>query len=68
MMKKLEQRGLKQSKSDPYMFVVEKVTFIVYVGDLKFWARNKDDTHNLEIHFQELVVDLEQLDDAAGFL
>ena len=36
----LEQSGLKQSKVDPFPFVVKKFTCIVYVEDLVFWARN----------------------------
>ena len=35
---------------------------------LLFRARNKDKIQNLPIHLQELDIDLEQEDDAAGFL
>ena len=64
----MEQSGPKQSKFDPCLFVGEKVTYIVYVDDLMFWYRNKDDIHNLEMHLHGLGVDLEQEDDIAGFL
>ena len=68
MMNKLEQSCLKQSKFDPCLYVGDNVTFIFYVDDLILWDSNKDNIHNLEIHLQELGVDLEQEDDAAGFL
>ena len=67
-MNKLEHSGLKQSKFDPCLFVGEKVTCIVYVDNLIFWARNEDNIHNLEMHLQELGVDLGQENDAAGLL
>ena len=57
--KKLEQSGLKQSKFDPYLFVGEKVTCILYVDNIIFWARKLYGIHNLLIHLRELGVDLE---------
>ena len=68
MTNKLEQIGLKESKFHPCLFVGEKVTCIVYFDDLVFWARNKDNIHNLEMHLRELGVDLDQEDDDTGFL
>ena len=55
--KKLEQSGLKPPNFDPCIFVSEKVTCIVYVDNLIFWARKKDDIHNLEMNLRELGVD-----------
>ena len=49
---KLEHSGMKQSKFDPRIFVGEKVTCIVYVDDIIFWARNQDDIHNLAMHLR----------------
>ena len=66
-MKKLEQSGLNQSKLDYCLFVGEKVTCIVYVDGLIFWARNEDNIHNLEIYLLESGVDLNQEDDDSGF-
>ena len=43
---------MKQSKFDPRIFVGEKVTCIVYVDDIIFWARNQDDIHNLAMHLR----------------
>ena len=68
MTKELDKSGLKQSKFDPWHFVGEKVIYIVYVEDIIFCSRKKDDIHNLEIHLRESGVDLEQEDDAAGLL
>ena len=59
---------MKQSKFDPWIFGGEKVTCIVYIEDILFWDRNKDDIHNLATHLWDLGVDLEQEDDAAGLL
>ena len=41
---------------------------IVYVYDIIFWARNEDGIHDLEMELRELGVDLEQEDDADGFI
>ena len=68
MTNELEQSGLRQSKFNPCLFVSDKVTCIVYIDDLIFWARKKDDIHNLVIYLKELGVDLYQEDDTAGFL
>ena len=68
MTKKLDKSGLKQSKFDPCPFVGEKVTCIVYVGDIIFWDRNKDAIDKFAMNLKELGVDLEKEDNAAGFL
>ena len=59
---------MKQSKFDPSLFVVEKVTCIVYIDEIIFLDRNEDDIHNLEMHLRELGVYLEQEYDTAGLL
>ena len=59
---------MKQLKFDTCLFVGEKFTCIVYVGNIIIWARNEYDIHNLEMHLQELGVDLGQDDDSAGLL
>ena len=68
MTQKLEQSGFKQSQFDPCLFVDKKVTIIVYVEDLIFWARDEADIHNTAMKLRELGVNLEQEGDAAGFL
>ena len=41
---------------------------ICYVDDLLFWARDEKDINDLAMKLREVGVDLEQEDDAAGFL
>ena len=57
-----------QSNLDPCLFVGDKVICICYVDDLLFWAKDEQDIHNLAMKLREVGVDLEQEDDAAGFL
>ena len=40
----------------------------MYVNALIFWAKDEKDMHDLAIKLREAGVDLEQEDDAAGFL
>ena len=60
--------GMPQSEFDPCLFVGKKVTCIMYVDDLLFWARDENEIHKLAMQLREVGVDLEQEDDAAGFL
>ncbi len=53
---------------DPCLFVGKKVICICYVDDLLFWAWDEKDIHKLAMALHEQGVDLEQEDDAAGFL
>ena len=54
--------------SHPCLFFGDKVTCIICVEYLIFWAIYKDHIHNLEISLRELGVDLEEEDGATGFL
>jgi hypothetical protein len=65
---KLETCGLEQSKFHPCLFVGEKVICVVYVDDLIFWSKDTVAFNDSAMQLRELVVDLEQEDDAAGFL
>jgi hypothetical protein len=65
---KLETCGLEQSKFDPCLFVDEKVICVVYVDDLIFWSKDTVAINDSAMQLRELGVDLEQEDDAAGFL
>ena len=56
---RMENQGLVPSQFDPCLFVGEKVTVIVYVDDLNFWARDEADIHNTAMKLRELGVDLE---------
>ncbi len=66
--KKLETCGLEQSKCDPYLFVGTQVICVVYIDDLIFWSKDTLSINDSAIQLCELGVDLEQEDDAAGFL
>ena len=68
LVEKMELCDMPQSKLDPCLFVGDKVICICYVDDLLFWAKDEKDIHNLAMQLRELGVDLEQEDDAAGFL
>jgi len=68
MVKKMADVGMKQSNLDPCLFVGEKVICICYVDDLLFWARDESDISKVAIQLRDVGVDLEQEDDAAGFL
>jgi len=46
----------------------DKVICITYVDDLIFWAKDEQDIIDLAMKLRELGVDLEQEEDAAGFL
>ncbi len=65
---KLKTRGLEQSKFDPCLFVGTKVICVVYVDDLIFWSKDTLASNDSAMQLHELGVDLEQEDDAAGFL
>jgi hypothetical protein len=65
---KPETCGLEQSKFDPCLFVGEKVICVVYVDDLIFWSKDTVAINDSAMQLRKLGVDLEQEDDAAGFL
>jgi hypothetical protein len=65
---KLKACALEQSKFDPCFFVGTKVICIVYVDDIIFWSKDTEDINSSAMQLCELGVDLEQGDDATGFL
>jgi len=65
---KLEQCGLEQTKFDPCLFIGLEVICVVYVDDLIFWSKDVPLINGVAMQLRELGVDLEQVDDAAGFL
>ena len=65
---KMDACGMKQSKFDPCLFVGDTVIAICYVDDILFWSKNEDNIHEVAMKLREAGVDLEQEDDAAGFL
>ena len=68
MTPKMELCGLVQSRMDPCLFIGKKVMAIIYVDNIFFWAVNFNDIHDVEMELRKQGVDLEQEDDASGFL
>ena len=57
-----------QYNLDPYIFIGDTEDFIVYVEELIFQEKDESDIHYLAINIFVLGVDLEQEEDAYGFL
>ena len=68
MTSKTEICDMVNSKMDPCLFIGKKVMTIIYVDDILFWSVDVNDIHEKEMKLREQGVDLEQEDDAAGFL
>ena len=68
LIQKLLASGMLQSNIDPCLFIGDKVICIFYVDDLIFCSKDESYMHNLETKLRDLGVDLEQGEDAAGFL
>jgi hypothetical protein len=64
---KLQECGLEQSKFDPCLFIGPNVIWVVYIDDLIFWSREVLQINLVAMKLQDLGVDLEKEDDAAGF-
>lgn len=60
--------GMKVSKSDPCLFVSEKVIAVAFVDDILFWSSDVAYINELGSKLRKLGLLLEQEDDAAGFL
>ncbi len=65
---KMNECGMQQTNFDPCLFVGESVMCICYVDDLIFWALDDSKIDILANNLIEVGVDLEEEDDAAGFL
>jgi hypothetical protein len=59
---------LEQSKFDPCLFIGPDVICVVYDNDLIFWSKDVPQINQVDVELRKLGVDLEQEDDAAGFL
>ena len=68
MTSNMELCGLVQSKMDPCHFIGKKFMAIIYVDNILFWAVNVNDIHDVAMELRKQGVDLEQEDDAAGYL
>ena len=65
---KMEACGMLQSKLDPCLFVGERVIAVSFVDDILFWSKDESEIHALAMKLREVGVDLEEEEDAAGFL
>ena len=63
LVEKMESCGMKQSSLDPCLFAA-----VAWVDDLLFWSKDEKYIHELAIKLRAAGVDLEEEDDAAGFL
>ena len=68
MTTKMKLYGMQHSKMDPCLFIGDKVIAIIYVDGILFWSVDKNDIHDLSMNLRLQGVELEQEDDAAGFL
>ena len=59
---------LKQSDFDPCLFIGSKVILVMYVDDILMWSIHEKHIYELGTKLCEQGVDLEEEDDAAGFL
>ncbi len=66
--KSMNKCGMKQTMFDPCLFVGERVMCVCYIDNLIFWSRDKRHIDKLANKLIEVGVDLEEEDDAAGFL
>ena len=60
--------GMRVSKSDPCLFVSEKVIAVAFVDDILFWSSDEAYINELGSKLRAQGLLLEQEDDAAGFL
>ena len=65
---RMEEVGMKQSDLDPCLFIGERCIAISYVDDILFWATSDQDINIVATALRGVGVDLEQEEDAAGFL
>ena len=68
MTSKMELCVMVQSNMDPCLFIEERVMAIIYVDDILFWSMDVNAIHDKAIKLREKGVNLEQEDDAEGFL
>ena len=59
---------MKQSELDPCLFVSDTVIAVMYVDDILMWSTHEDHIYALGELLQAEGVDLNEEDDAAGFL
>ena len=68
MVAKMEKVGMRQSDFDPCLFIGDKCIAVMYVDDLLMWSTSEENIRELALKLNDEGVDLEEEDDAAGFL
>ena len=68
MTSKMELCVMVQSNMDTCLFIGKKLMAIIYVEDILFWSVNENNIHKKSMQLRKQGVDLEQKDDAAGFM
>ena len=68
MVEKLAACGMKQSELDPCLFIGNSVITVMYVDDILMWSPSPEHIYKLRQNLREQGVDIEEEDDAAGFL
>ena len=68
MVEKLSTCGMKQSDLDPCLFISDTVIIVMYVDDILMWSTNEEHIFKLGDSLRAEGVELEEEDDAAGFL
>jgi hypothetical protein len=68
MVQKMTTCGMVKSELDPYLFIGNIVNAVMYVDDILMWSTHEDHIYTLGDLLRAEGVDLEEEDDAAGFL
>ena len=68
MVKKMANCDMVQSELDPCLFISDTVIAVMYVDDILMWSTHEDHIYALGDLLRAEGVDLEEEDDAAGFL
>ena len=68
MVEKLESCDMRQSELDPCLFIGDTCVAVMYVDDILLWSTDEKHIYSLGTQLRKCGVDLEEEDDAAGFL
>ena len=60
--------GMRQSDFDPCLFIGDKCIAVCYVDDVLMWSTSEENIRELALKLNDEGVDLEEEDDAAGYL
>ena len=68
MVEKFETVGLKQSDFDPCLFIGDTCIAVIFVDDVLLWSTKEEHIMKVGLDLRAEGVDLEEEDDAAGYL